>query len=567
MKLPRLKNDILRQKKYIINFGGLNKGVNAAEGELSECFNLSSFKQPYIYPRGKREETGDSFENATSFFAQGDLCVVDGESFKYKAAGDTEFSEKMKVTAGRKQIARIGDMIIVLPDKKYYDVKNNKTGSIVGEMSLECGRNSYWWSINGGKNLEIWDKLAQYVPSDYQDKTQVLYGQIAAELYKKGDTLDMRLGDMFSGTTGIYVAAVKATVRNAVKTVDSAGITRYTMTFDDNTFRTLSGDVIQSAYGGTGTHIIKKTDVPDMKHMCTFGGRVWGTADNTIYASAYLDPLNFEKFDGLSGDSYYINCLSPGEFTGCAAYSTHVCFFKENTIHKIYGNRPSNFNMVEINAPGIETGSENFVANVRETLYYKSNQGICAYTGGMPTVILSGNFGSEQYTEAVGGSDGERLYFSMKNSSGENELFVFDPRYNLLHKEDNTKIFGAGMFNNDFYILNQAGKLCKVNEDAQRSGVKWSAVLSEFNEVINERKGYSRLQLRCELEEGAYMEVEVSVDGSPFKSVKTIAGTGQKTCSIALPTNRCDRFKIRLSGEGGCTVMNIVREFITGSEV
>ena len=51
MKLPYFQSVNRKNKKQIINFGGLNYGQGASEGELSESLGLSSARFPCLSQR------------------------------------------------------------------------------------------------------------------------------------------------------------------------------------------------------------------------------------------------------------------------------------------------------------------------------------------------------------------------------------------------------------------------------------------------------------------------------------------------------------------------------------
>ena len=69
------------------------------------------------------------------------------------------------------------------------------------------------------------------------------------------------------------------------------------------------------------------------------------------------------------------------------------------------------------------------------------------------------------------------------------------------------------------------------------------------------------------MEAGAYFNIEVSTDRGRFRLVKTVNKPGQRSVCVPLPPNRCDSFRVRLSGKGECRIKDMVREFTTESEV
>ena len=77
---------------------------------------------------------------------------------------------------------------------------------------------------------------------------------------------------------------------------------------------------------------------------------------------------------GISTDSYAMTVCSGGDFTGACSHLGYVLFFKEDVIHRIYGTKPANYQLTNVESRGVEKGSEKSLVIVNETLYYKSAQ-------------------------------------------------------------------------------------------------------------------------------------------------------------------------------------------------
>ena len=114
-------------------------------------------------------------------------------------------------------------------------------------------------------------------------------------------------------------------------------------------------------------------------------------------------------------------------------------FFKENVIHKVYGSKPSNYQITNVAGRGIASGSYKSAVIVNEVLYYLSKNGVCQYGGGTPSGIYS-PFGNEKYSDGVAGKAGDKYYISMKNRKGKYSLFCFDENLNMWFKEDDTRV-------------------------------------------------------------------------------------------------------------------------------
>ena len=271
-------------------------------------------------------------------------------------------------------------------------------------------------------------------------------------------------------------------------------------------------------------------------------------------------------FDNLSSDSYAIEVGSEGEFTGCIPYSSHICFFKENTLHKLYGTKPSNFQINTVNVYGVQSGSERSMHIVNEQLIYKGVGGVYAYTGGVPELI-SEKFGTKRYSDAVACCDGETYYISMKQGNSYS-LYTYDVSKNLWLREDDTRAVDMAFHDGKVHFIDSAGGLYYIDKTADRSDIEWGATFCTMHETINERKGYSKFHLRMDLSAGAWLAVDIKTDNEfQWRQVYTTHNEKARTVSIPIMPTRCDSIDIRLRGKGKCTVKAFIREFTTGSDV
>jgi len=504
--LPFLNVTQSNSKKYVVSFQGINYGEGYKDGEFSDTHNISTSLYPCISQRYGRAHVG-TYTAPTTVHAKEGLLVIDGTKVLYKE------NEVGAVTEGRKQIETVGNYILIFPDKKFYNVETGEFGSM--EASAEAS------------GLVFTDKTITTTGADFP--------------FRVGDAVEIK------GCT---------THPENNKTVIVRGVEGKVLTFYENTF---------AAGTEEGTVTVNR-NIPDLDFVCESNYRLWGTKGNTIYGSKYGDPLNFNVFDGLTSDSYYIDVGSDGEFTGCVPFSSHICFFKENTLHKLYGSKPSNFQIVTSQVYGVQAGSERSICCINETLYYKGVGGVYAYTGGVPELISS-KFGVRKYSEACAETDGTRYYISMREGSAWH-VFVYDVQRDLWVREDDTHCVDMAFFEGSVYFLTADGKLLKVDGNADQSDIEWSATFCPFNETINERKGYSKFHLRLEMAAGSSLTVEQrrNVDDQ-WKQIYTTHNDRARTVSIPVIPARCDSVEIRLSGRGECLTRTFIREFFTGSDV
>ena len=371
--------------------------------------------------------------------------------------------------------------------------------------------------------------------------------------FRNGDTIELEGLTTYPDYNGAY------TIRDFGTYTTTDEVELPTLIFDNDVFAENGVD--------EGAVTIRRK-VPNLTVICESNNRLWGAEGNTIYASALGDPTNFFTYDGLDTDSYAVPVASEGAFTGCIGFGTSVLFFKEDRLYKILGDYPSNYTMYEYQVPGVKKGSEGSLLNINDTLYYHSREGIYRYTGGSPDLI-SENFGLRRFQQASAGAEGDRYYISMQDvSSQEWGLWVFDTQRGLWLQEDESQGVDFAYHDGKLYFINGEGRLICVNPDESTERVQWSATTCRMDETYLNRKCYSKLVLRADLlEESAWLRVEISCDDGPWQKVYTSEDHRIKTLAVPILPQRCDNFRIRLSGEGKCILRTLLREFSVNSMI
>ena len=506
--LPFLQSSRSKSEKYVIQFRGLNYGEGYADGELRDCQNLSTEKYPAMSPRRQRRKERE-FVTPSTLHGKDGLLVVDGTTVLYNG------NPVGNVTEGRKQIASVGNYVVIFPDKVYYNAADNSF-----------------------QNME-----ASYSASGLV---------FAAD--NKESTITAAEGDIWPFREGDAVEISGCSIAENNKTPIVRGVEGNVLKFDGNIL----------TEGTEPGEVTVKRNVPELEYICESNGRLWGVSGSTILASKYMDPLNFFAYDGGAEASYHVEVPSDGPFTGCIPYSGHICFFKENVLHKLYGSKPSNYQLLTSHVHGVQAGSERSLCLVNEQLLYKGVNGVYAYTGGVPELI-SGHFGSMQFSEAAAACDGERYYISMKRGA-QWHLFVYDIGKGIWLREDDTHAIDMAYHNGQIYFLCEDA-LWRVDRDGSKD-VEWSATFCPFNETMDERKGYSRFNMRVELAAGAWLSVAVKTDqDSQWREVYTTHNERARTISVPIVPTRCDEVSVRVYGKGDVTIRAFVREFAVGSDV
>lgn len=531
--LPYLNGTKQNSKKYVVQFRGLNYGEEYADGEFSETENISTDEYPCLTQRyGRVQASNDAkFSNASALYVKDGVFVVDSG----KVYLDGKEIKGLTLDAKKRtQIVGIGKYVVFFPDKKYYDTETKLFGNM--EETIEA-------------------------QMTFTENTIVLQGSEVFN-FKKGDSVDI---------TGSLISTNNK--NNTIRDVTTTSDGKWSLSFDANSF----------TKNETAETITITRSVPDLDFVCESNYRLWGTKGNTIYGSKYMDPFNFKAFgEGSAGDSYYIEVGSEGEFTGCAPYTSHICFFKENTVHKLYGSKPSNFQLVTSQVYGVQAGSERSICVINETMFYKGVNGVYAYTGGIPNLV-SEKFGTRRYSDACAATDGSKYYISMKEETFNGReprwgLFVYDIARSMWVREDDTHCVDMSYYLDCVVLLekdrvvNPARGFVKdyMTKDGEYGEypIEWSVTFCPFNETMNERKGYSKFHLRLDLSAGAWLQAEVKRNtDTKWHKVYTTHNEREKTVTVPIFPARCDSVEIRLSGKGKCKLRTFIREFFVGSDV
>jgi hypothetical protein len=319
--------------------------------------------------------------------------------------------------------------------------------------------------------------------------------------------------------------------------------------------------------------------MPDMDFVIESGNRLWGCKYgpqgdkivNEIYASKLGDFKNWNCFMGISTDSYAASVGTDGQFTGAITHLGYPIFFKENYMHKVYGNYPANFQIQATACRGVQKGCEKSLAIVNETLLYKSRSGICAYDGSLP-VEISSALGEVSYSNAVAGALGNKYYVSMMDENKVFHLFVYDTQKGMWHREDSTEARDFCYCRGDLYYIdwnvNQIKTIRGTVGVVEDKKIKWSAVTGVMGTDSPDKKYISRLDVRMKLEVGAKVSFFAEYDSSgAMEYLFSMIGKNLQSFAVPIRPRRCDHLRLHIIGEGDAKIYSICKTVEWGSDV
>lgn len=454
-----------------------------------------------------------------------------------------------------------------------YHVKEQPVAPTAEDYNLEELPNETYWMDTSGRDpvLKVFSSSSgswTVISSTY---VKLSGPEKAFEDFSEGD------GFTISGISHVDLKAFNGNYVIEKKQGEEAIIIKGFVSTTDQYVVDLSEDPITISRG-----------MPDLDFIVESENRLWGCRYglvngkmvNEIRASKLGDFKNWECFAGISTDSYVASVGTDGPFTGAISYFGQPIFFKEDCIHKIYGSYPSNYQIQTIACRGVQKGSEKSLAIVNETLFYKSRNGVCAYEGSMPTEI-SAALGNVRYTEAVGGSVGNKYYVSMRDATEQSpqlqyKLFVYDTARGMWHKEDNTQAVQFCRYQDNLYYIDKDDGSIRIIEalpgardgEIEPDAVKWSAESGILGTGTADKKYVSRLTVRLSLTYDSRITFYAEYDSSGiWEPLYTADGTSVKTISVPVRVKRCDHFRLRIEGKGMAQVLSIAKTIVEGSDL
>lgn len=591
--LPQL-SEIDRERDMVREFRGLNHNEVISDGQFYDMQNLSSDAYPVLTAR-KPRTLCKTVTSGSRMSAGEHMAWCDGQHFYYNGA--QKFACSMPDS-----IVRMGAYFCLFPQGIVYNshddtVKNiaetfelNESVRIFPGMAITNpdGSDGALYLTTGYtvSNTEPEDTKLYWIDTGHSPITLKQYSEhsktwvtipsmylrfmrVANDVTDEGFSR-FKIGDAItiSGLTGDYEKMNGSyIVRYASKYMLTIDVNAYIEKFPITTEATTISMKVERTF-------------PEMDYVCECGNRLFGcsTAKHEIYASKLGDPLNWNVFSGISTDSYAATVGSPGSFTGIAAYRSNVLFFKEDMIHVLSGTRPANFQIDTLECRGMQKLSSNSSAVVNETLFYKSDTGIMAYSGNLPELV-SDAFGDYNTGHVISaGTDGKKYYCCLVTGDDECHLMVYDILRGIWIREDSVAVSDFAAVGNNLYMMTdgkiydlhtgtsvETGEAWKDETLVDEKDIMWYATTGAIGLDSPYEKYIAALMLRVQMDSGGTIRVETSYDEeNNFVEVARITADKLRSVTLNIVPRRCDTMRIRLSGRGRFKLYSISKEIEGG---
>ena len=584
MRYPQLKVQATT-RQMVDEFRGYNHNLRITDGEFFDMKNMTSDYYPVLSPRGKR---GFYVKPASpqGLIAKDSICYVDGRNF---VIGEYRIDMGLSVEAEDcpKQLISMGAYVIIMPDKKYINTLDlTDFGSIEASFTTTTDVSFELCTITGDvytdtvispdqpanpANLDYWIDTSS-TPHTLKQYSATSGSWVAiATTYIKISAAG--IGTAFQQYDGVTISGVKS-----AKLQDLNSNMVLWDKGDDYIVVLGILDTVTTQAVADGAIKVERL-MPKVDFLIESENRLWGCrygtalngeVVNEIYACKLGDFKNWNCFMQVSTDSYVASCGTDGQFTGAIAHLGYPLFFKENCVHKVYGNYPANFQIQTTACRGVQKGCHGSLAIVNETLFYKSRTGICAFDGSLPT-DASYALGNEVYSDAVGGAHGNKYYVSMKDAKETWHLFVYDTVKGMWHKEDNLHALCFCSCRGELYCIDKDTQNIITmfgSGDEDTGEVNWMLETGELGISSPDMKYISRITIRMAMDINAQMDIYAQYDMSDeWIHLCNIRGTSLRSFSIPIRPRRCDYMKIKIEGRGMAKIYSWTKTIEQGSEI
>ncbi len=512
------------------SFKGLVVKPFGEAGSFYDMENMTGEHWPVLESRAKRRKIR-TFTDFGGFFGHEAAGWIDNGKVFYDG------TQRFTMTPGKKTVVEMGALVLFFPDKMMFNTFDGTYGSLENTVTI-AGSVTY-------KTCDLEGADVNY--------RSALYVKVSAN----------GIGQGFSENDVVTITG---------STVLSGAYQMYTVT--DNSFVVLA---TMGQNSKTETGITINRSVPDMDYVTESDNRIWGCSSekHEIYACALGDPTNWNTFQGLANDSYAVTVGTPGDFTGAATHLGYVLFFKENVIHKIFGNKPSNFQVTTVHAKGVEEGSAGSLCMMDETLYYKARTGMVSYEGSLPSDVGAA-LGYAKYKNVVSGANGNKMWVCTEDKDGKHDLFVYIGTLGYWYREDASAADGflsvdGSMYmakDNEMWLLEGDGDPELESGAENEAEVNWMAETGDLDMVDLYKRHLQKIMLRLRLKDGATCDVRVRYDNGEWETLRKLTWKNNKdAANVPIIPHRCDHMRIRLEGTGDVRLVELNYVIWRGSEL
>ncbi len=605
----------------VSQFMGVNKGLRISDAEFSDMLNMTNDYYPVFSNRRKRGVL-ESLKKPMGMCGGKHLAYVDDNKLYY----DFTLVKTLEATSKERQLVMMGAYLCVFPDGIVYNTSDGTFQNMENKTTTSGTVTMRMCKLDGTEFTDANTHIGTTAPSNTST-----YPYWLDTSNNKSVILKMWSStySMWTSVATTYVKISATGIGKGFKEYDSvtfSGITTKGYNdydFNDTLIVYAAADNylivagLMDLYHTQTAAVTAKRTLPLMDYVCELDNRIWGcryglniNGDfvNEIYACKQGDATNWNYYAGLANDSYAASVGSEGEFTGMAAYGGYMYFFKEDGFHKLYGSRPSNYEMIWKPCRGVQKGCAKSISVVDEILIFKSRDAIVAYDGSEETI--SDKLGVEPYYDAVAVGYRNKYYVSMRDADYNYSLYVYDVTKGSWCIEDGKHIIYAAYANNGTYLVDSDYNMGVINnekiyskyfpmqdsmgknyfypfpedgytsetesfvaiypgdlmEGEMEEDFEWSFQTGDLGLDNPYNKYLKRINIRMQMDVGAKAKIEIEYDSSgEWEYVTEYYAKRKRSYEIPIAVRRADHVRLKISGWGDFKLFTIAKVVESGS--
>lgn len=598
----------------IDEFRGLDLNERISSGFLAWTRNCSSRRYPTVSARLERGLVKNAdilcmcaldghlyFLVKTGEDAHGaDLCVIYRDDMSPVSDEDNPIGlDNMRDP----YFVTMGSYIILFPYGYYYNTNNDigglpeywDAGFIAGDLfngDRDTVTVSYTMCNSQGDGINA--TISPTAPNNPQDGDYWIDTSAAHHVLKRWSAIYQDWTQIPNTFTKIAATGIGANIKE-MDAVEISGSTiipneTYPVYYRDTDYIVVPY-FLEQAQTNVSQALRVSRNLPEMDYVVELGNRLWGcryvnspgtsASVNEIYACALGDFKNWNRFMGLSTDSYVASRGCDGEWTGAVAYLDMVVFFKADHIEIVHPSTTGahRIETLHVNGTGVAPRSGQSVVVVDNVVYYHGLFGFYAFTGNVPQKI-SNQLGENVYSDAVAGELNGVYYVCVTDTlTNERHLFTYDTKRGIWYREDEIDIKCFARNGNELYFVNWQDRsdvvyipeepvydrdlFCVRGTQGTKEPVTWIAVTHDFAYSHIENKNAKRVYVRANVTAGRKMKVSISYDSSyVWEDVGEIVGDGvHKYVDFPIVPARCDHYRLKFECDGDGCIWSVVTRF------
>lgn len=583
MQYPTLR-EIPSRQLWTEQFNGLDRRPRAYDGAFQAMGNMTGDPWPLLSSRKKRGIVAE-LEKPLGLLALEKLAWIDGSTLYYDGKPTPITGLSLEKDMLPKRMVSMGAYLLVFPDGVYCNTVNMEDYGSVNRLYASPSGQGVSFSLC---TLEGTDYPRGAMTVSETEPQEPENGDYWLDTSESTHTLYQWNGE-WTAISSVYVRIGAPGIGKGLKAQDGVALSGIQYSGNSETLKAqfdflnaahivqavgenfiVVAGVIDQNFTQTSGSIRADRKAPQMDFVIECNNRLWGCrygeqdgeTVNTIYACALGDFTNWQKFAGTSQDSYYALLGSDGPFTGAVTHRGTPCFFKENCLHRVYGEIPANFQLQTVKCEGVNPGSEYTLVSVNGVMYYLGTHGVQRFEGVPESVGKA--LGEGRFSGGAAGEMNGNYYLSVLEASDTWSLYTLDTEKGVWHRQDDAHALAFAGLNGEMYMLCRNGTLYALNGTAgetEAEDVTWYAETAEMGYEYPEHQYMSRFLLRMWLGLNAECHFLVQYDSDGvWHEQGALRGNGTVSLRLMpIVPRRCQHMKIRLEGRGEMQLYGMAR--------